>query len=124
MDMVVRNRFLLARSLEGMSPALIEGGEGIDRCAEHRGSGKEAWAAKKESKDTRKCTGPMARTSCSRAYTDRSSFSIPTAPPFKGHYGRNSPQGTDQEKFVSDNHVHTPLCNRCAHNGPTSEPDR
>ena len=65
-----------------------------------------------------KPTGPY------RTYTDRSSFSIPTAPPFKGHYGRNSPQGTDQEKFVSDNHVHTPLCNRCAHNGPTSEPDR
>ena len=47
-----------------------------------------------------KPTGPY------RAYTDRSSFSIPTAPPFKD-------QGTDQEKSVSDNHVHTPSCQRC-----------
>ena len=34
------------------------------------------------------------------------------------------PRRTGQEKCVSDNHVHTPLCNRCAHNGPTSETDR
>jgi hypothetical protein len=36
------------------------GGEGIDRFAEHRGSGKEEWAAKKESKDTKKGKGSQA----------------------------------------------------------------
>ena len=54
-----------------------------------------------------KPTGPY------RTYTDRSSFSIPTVPPFKDPYGRNSIQGTEQEKSVSDNHLHTPFCHPC-----------
>ena len=71
--------------------------------------GKETWAAKKESKDTRKCKGPMARTSCSRAsFLHRQKFLL--------HTYCTSIQGPLRAKFAPGNGPRE-ICFRqpCAH---------